>query len=225
MPPPRRRTLREPSVEYGVDGPRLDARIAREMPAVLLIAGPNGAGKTTIALQILPSALDLIEFVNADEIARGLSPLNPTGADEAAGRIMIARMRSLIGAGRSFAFESTLAGTGWLRILERASEAGYTTHILFLHLSSDRLAIARVKRRALAGGHDVPAAVVRRRYQRGLQNLLHQEFDGFETAVVCDNSQAADEAPPLIAEKRERGAFRIHDARRWNSIARSIDAT
>ena len=89
------------------------------MPAAVVIGGPNGAGKTSWALRYLEPVLGIREFVNADEIARGLSPLNPDGAAFTAGRLLVERINALAAAGESLAFETTCAGTGHIRFLNR----------------------------------------------------------------------------------------------------------
>src|SRR5215213_4217200 len=111
------------------------------MKEVIVIGGPNGAGKTTTATDLLPRHLHLTEFVNADEIARGLSPFNPEGAAVAAGRIMLDRIRFLADSGESFAFETTCAGRGHIRTLKMCRSAGYSLTLLFLWLPSSDMAL------------------------------------------------------------------------------------
>lgn len=95
------------------------------MPDIFIIAGCNGAGKTTAAYNLLPDVFKTVEFVNADEIARGLSPLNPTGVAFQAGRIMLERIEHLIDENKSFSFETTLSGLSNLTIIRKAKERGY----------------------------------------------------------------------------------------------------
>lgn len=122
------------------------------MPDVIMLGGPNGAGKTTAAASLLPEALGIREFVNADEIARGLSPFNPEGAAVAAGRVMIARMRALASAGESFGFETTCAGRGYVRLLQACRAAGFRLNLIFLGPPSPRAATwGRPYRRGAAG--------------------------------------------------------------------------
>ena len=156
-------------------------------PALYLIAGPNGARKTTTALTLLPDALKLFEFVNADEIARGLSPLNQSSVDELAARLMIERISLLIAQRKSFAFESTMAGSSWLRRVQDARNAGYETHLLFLYVESVQVSIKRVRHRVRQGGHDMPDGVIGRRYQRGLSNLVKYYPTAFDSVLICDN--------------------------------------
>jgi predicted ABC-type ATPase len=111
---------------------------------LVILGGPNGAGKTTAAARLLPRDLGIREFVNADEIARGLSPFNPEGSAIAAGRLMIERMRRLVRAGESFAFETTCAGRAHLQMLHLCREAGYRLTLIYLWLRSPEMAVARV---------------------------------------------------------------------------------
>lgn len=141
--------------------------VVARTPLVVVIAGPNGAGKSTTAPRLLQGPLAVSEFVNADTISRGLSAFHPDSVALAAGRVMLARLKSLARARQDFAFETTLAGRNfapWLNTL-RAAE-GYRAHLAFLSLPAPELALARVAERVRLGGHDVPEAVVRRRSLR-----------------------------------------------------------
>ena len=136
-----------------------------------MLGGPNGAGKTTAAQTLIPTALRIREFVNADEIARGLSPFNPEATAIAAGRLMVERIRALADAGENFAFETTCAGRGHARLLRNCRAAGYRATLVFLWLPSVEAALKRVARRVSEGGHGVPEGTVRRRYLAGLRNM------------------------------------------------------
>jgi predicted ABC-type ATPase len=142
------------------------------MPALYVIAGPNGAGKTTFIRRFAPRHLSLLDFLNADELARGLSPLAPERAQIEAGRLMLERVRKFIAEGRSFAMETTLSGRTYRLLLKQAKEAGYSTHLDFLVLPSVEDSIQRVANRVVQGGHNVPEADLRRRFRLGLQNLF-----------------------------------------------------
>ena len=142
------------------------------MPSLYIIAGPNGAGKTTFVKRFAPRHLALLDFVNADEIARGLSPLAPERAQIDAGRIMLERVRKFIREGKSFAMETTLSGRTYRLLLKQAKEAGYAVHLDFLVLPSVEDSIRRVANRVIQGGHNVPEADLRRRFRLGLQNLF-----------------------------------------------------
>lgn len=136
-----------------------------------LIAGPNGVGKTTYAMRHLRAAIGSIHFVNLDEIARGLSPLDPRAADRAAGRVALMRARELIRERRTFAMETTLAGRSHLGLVAEAEARGLQFGLLYFALPSVELCLERVRRRVTEGGHDVPAADVRRRFGRSFANL------------------------------------------------------
>ncbi|MSO93220.1 MAG: Zeta toxin family protein, partial [Rhodospirillales bacterium] len=154
------------------------------MKDLIVIGGPNGAGKTTMAPRLLPAALGIREFVNADEIARGLSPFNAQGAAFAAGRLMIERIHKLALDGESFAFETTCAERGHIRLLRSCRDAGYRLALVFLWLPSAEAAVARVARRVREGGHDVPRAVVVRRYVAGLRNMRRLYLPLMDGALI-----------------------------------------
>jgi len=141
-------------------------------PLVVVLAGPNGAGKSTSAAHLLRGALAVDEFVNADTIAQGLSAYRPESAAVTAGRVMLDRLSFLARERRDFAFETTLAGRGHSRWLQNLRAAGYRAHLIFLALPAADLAVARVAERVRQGGHDVPEAVVRRRFVAGLRNFF-----------------------------------------------------
>ena len=185
------------------------------MKEIVILGGANGAGKTTAAQVLLPQQLGIIEFVNADEIARGLSPFNAGGAAIAAGRLMIERMRSLARDGQSFAFETTCAGRGHVEFVRHLKENGWRAILLFLWLPSPQAALGRVARRVAQGGHPVPDAIVVRRYWAGLRNLHRLYLPLADVATIYDN---ADGGRVLIAERKPQGSLVIHDRVRWQSI-------
>lgn len=137
-----------------------------------IIAGCNGAGKTTASMTILPEILECLEFVNADEIAKGLSPFRPGEVAIEAGRLMLERIDYLLGKGESFAIETTLATKSYRKLVFRAREAGYRVILLYFWLPTPQMAEQRVARRVAAGGHDIPAEVIHRRYWAGLRKLF-----------------------------------------------------
>lgn len=155
---------------------------------LFIIAGPNGAGKTTASFTILPELLDCQEFVNADEIARGLSPLDPDGAAFAAGRIMLERIDDLMNAGEDFAFETTLSSRSLLSMIIEAKKSGYLITLMFFHLHSPKLALNRVRTRVKEGGHNIPEEVIIRRYSRGLRNFFQLYKDEVPDWVFVENS-------------------------------------
>lgn len=137
----------------------------------IIIAGPNGAGKTTFAHSFLPSDAQCPRFINADLIAAGLSPFAPEAAALRAGRLMLGEIAASASRGESFAFETTLAGLNYLRHIPAWRDAGYHVELFFLRLPDVETAIARVAARVLQGGHNIPEAVIRRRFTAGSRNL------------------------------------------------------
>lgn len=163
---------------------------------IYIIAGCNGAGKTTASFTILPEILDCKVFVNADEIAKGLSPFQPEKVAFEAGRIMLVRIESLLNSNISFAFETTLATKIYKSKLENAILNGYNIKLLFFWLPSVEMAINRVAIRVSEGGHNIPTDVIERRYSRGIENLFKIYIPLCDEWAVFDNS---DELPDLIA--------------------------
>ena len=153
-----------------------------------IIAGCNGAGKTTASFTVLPEMLDCQEFVNADEIAKGLSPFNPEGVAIQAGRLMIDRIIHLLKEGETFAFETTLATRSYVKLIQRAQKRGYFVTLLFFSLSTPEQAVARVAKRVSEGGHNIPTDVIYRRYDAGLQNLFQLYIPVCDYWALYDNS-------------------------------------
>jgi len=154
-----------------------------------IISGCNGAGKTTASYTVLPEVLDCREFVNADEIARGLSPFNPESVAIEAGRLMLSRIEELLERDESFSIETTLATKSYINLVRRAQAQGYNVRVLFFWLNSPELALQRVAERVEKGGHNIPADVIRRRYVAGIRNLFRlfmREVDYWE---IYDNSE------------------------------------
>jgi predicted ABC-type ATPase len=167
---------------------------------LFIISGCNGAGKTTASYTILPEILDCKEFVNADEIAKGLSPFQPEKVSIEAGRIMLNRIKELIESGENFAFETTLSTRSYIHTVKKAQESGYNVVLLFFWLQRVELAIERVKERVKEGGHNIPTEVIRRRYKKGIYNLFELYLPVIESVLIFDNSEGKHE---LIAEKIE----------------------
>jgi predicted ABC-type ATPase len=178
------------------------------MPYLYIIAGCNGAGKTTASFTLLPKILGVTEFVNADEIARGLSPFNPEGVSFEAGRIMLARINELLNQKKSFAFETTLATRSYVSLIKKAQKMGYKVHLLFLWLNSEELAIKRVKQRVKNGGHNIPVDVIRRRYKSGISNLKKLYIPIADTWVVYNNTHGT---PAPIVYGNKKGEIVISD--------------
>lgn len=169
--------------------------VMKQRPTVYVIAGPNGAGKTTFAMKFLPRISEA-NFINADLIAAGVSPLNPASVVAEAGRIFLARIHELTGQRVDFAFETTLSGRSCRNLLSDLRSAGYRIHLFFLWLPSLDLAIKRVADRVRKGGHNIPAETIGRRFKRGIHNLFNL-YRGFcDLIVIYDNSTAQ---PRLVA--------------------------
>jgi predicted ABC-type ATPase len=141
-------------------------------PTIYLIAGCNGAGKTTFAKEFLPNEVKCLRFLNADEIARGLSPLKPSAGAVRAARLLLAQVDECLCDRETFALESTLSGKTYIRLFQQALTFGYELELHYLWLSSPEQAIARVRKRVQLGGHHVPAADIRRRFRRSLNHLV-----------------------------------------------------
>lgn len=167
------------------------------MPNLYIISGCNGAGKTTASFTVLPEMLSCEVFINADEIARGLSPLNPSKAAIEAGRIMLSKIDTLIEDKQDFAFETTLATKSYANTIKKARDAGYLVTLVFFYLDSEELAIERVKARVNEGGHDIPEPVIRRRYKAGIKNLYDIYIPITDYWMVFNNSTLHSE---LVAE-------------------------
>jgi predicted ABC-type ATPase len=163
-------------------------RRASTAPRCIVIAGPNGAGKTTFAREYLPREGGVIHFVNADLIASGLSPLRPDLAARRAGRLVLAELSRLSKERKHFAFESTLSGRTYLRLLSRWKEKGYRIEMVFLRLTSVDIALQRIAARARQGGHDVPRGDVIRRFDRSWNNFLTVYRPMADAWAVYDNS-------------------------------------
>jgi predicted ABC-type ATPase len=155
---------------------------------IIIVAGSNGAGKTTFAREFLPKEVDCPVFVNADLIAAGLSPFEPAAAAIRAGRLMIAEIESHVKEKRSFAFETTLSGRRYARMIPQWQDLGYRIKLVFLYLEDVRIAVERIRIRVRQGGHGIPENVVRRRYEAGWRNF-QQLYKGLvDTWVLYDNS-------------------------------------
>ncbi|SFT90386.1 Predicted ABC-type ATPase [Algoriphagus locisalis] len=186
------------------------------MKKLYIISGCNGAGKTTASYTILPEILDCKEFVNADEIARGISPFQPEKAGIEAGRLMLKRIKKLLESGENFAFETTLSTRSYVQFIDRAKEMGYQVTCLFFWLNSEELAISRVKTRVKEGGHDIPEAVIRRRYKGGLKNFFNLFLNKVDNWLFVNNSGDDYE---IIAE----GALNeetINNVKQWEELKR-----
>ena len=157
------------------------------MPNLYIIAGCNGAGKTTASYAVLPEILNCKEFVNADNIALGISPFNPNSVAIESGRIMLQRINELLIHQTNFAFETTLSTKSYVSFVKKAQENGYEVTLLFFWLSSPLMAINRVAERVSLGGHNIPEDVIERRYYRGIKNLINLYIPICDNWLVFDN--------------------------------------
>ena len=164
---------------------------------IIIIAGPNGAGKTTFAREYLIKEAYCPDFINVDLIAAGLSPFDPDRAAIRAARLMISEIERRVRKGESFAFETTLSGHGYARMIPRWRRSGYRVRLIFLGLPSSEFAIARVAMRVAQGGHKVASAVVRRRFDSGLRNFETIYKNLVDRWWWYDNSG---NVPQLVAE-------------------------
>jgi predicted ABC-type ATPase len=155
---------------------------------IAIIAGPNGAGKTTFAREFLPKEAGCPDFINVDLIAAGLSPFDPDRASLRAGRVVLQEIRRRVRAGESFAFETTLSGRHYARLIPLWRNVGYHVKLIFLSLPAVDLAIARVSSRVAQGGHNVPEDVVRRRFDAGLRNFREIYRKLVNSWILYDNS-------------------------------------
>lgn len=181
-------------------------------PNLYIIAGCNGAGKTTASMSVLPEVLDCREFVNADEIAKGLSPFKPEEVAIEAGRLMLQRIDTLLSRHVSFAIETTLATRSYKNLVERAKASGYQVILLFFWLSSPEMAEMRVAQRVASGGHNIPKDVIHRRYWAGLRNLFEIFVPIVDLWSLYDNNT---ETQPIVKNSI------IVDNNKLNSIAES----
>jgi predicted ABC-type ATPase len=194
------------------------------MPTLYIIAGCNGAGKTTASNTLLPVVLNCREFVNADSIAAGLSPFDVEKYAVEAGRLMLKRMEQLIDEKSDFAIETTLSSKIYGQRINQAKGKGYKIILIFFWLSNVKLAIQRVKKRVKSGGHSIPVEVIKRRYQRGVNNFFDLYKNISDSWVVIDNSR---NESTLIAEGEANKSHKIKLEQQWrhfqNQYQKSIN--
>ncbi len=177
------------------------------MPTCWIIAGPNGAGKTTFALKYLPQVAHCVRFINADSIAAGLSPLAPERELVSASRLFLQEIENSIQSKEDFAFETTLSGRTYLKLVSRLRSEGWHVELIYLALPNIEMSKLRVAERVLHGGHNIPIQDIERRFSRSLNNLL-QEF-----CHIVDHCQCfmnTDESPDLVFEQWEKSREIVH---------------
>ena len=182
---------------------------------LFIIAGCNGAGKTTAAYNIMPHVLNVAQFVNADEIARGLSPFNPESVAIEAGRIMLNRIDELLDQNKSLTIETTLATRSYARLIQKAHQKGYNVILLYFWLNSPELAIERVATRVRNGGHNIPADIIRRRYNKSICNLFRIFLPICDVWNIYDNS---DNPRKAIASGVGKDILKITDIDIFNQL-------
>lgn len=188
------------------------------MPDVLVIAGPNGAGKTTVAPALLRDLLLVREFVNADQIATGLSGFNSEATAFRAGRIMLERLHELARRQVDFAFETTLASRSLAPFIRQLKSSGYTFLLVYLWLENAKLARERIAQRVQSGGHDIPARIVTRRYRRSLVNFFELYQNLADEWRFYDNSGTRELR--LVAAGSEQRELEVVDVKLWWTIRR-----
>lgn len=154
-----------------------------------IICGCNGAGKTTASFTVLPEILHCREFVNADEIAKGLSPFNPESVAIEAGRLMLQRIGELLDRNETFSIETTLATKSYINLVHKAQAKGYRVHLIYFWLETPELAMQRVAERVRNGGHNIPIEVIQRRYVAGIRNLFNIFMSEVDLWMIYDNSR------------------------------------
>jgi predicted ABC-type ATPase len=186
------------------------------MPRLFIISGCNGSGKTTASYSVLPELLDCAEFVNSDEFAKSLAPFNPEKASVSASRYMLLKIRYLFERKQDFCIETTLATRFLLKMIRNAQEAGYYVTIVYFWLSSPELAIARVKARVEAGGHNIKEETIRRRYSRGLYYLFRDFIPLCDHWILTDNSTD----PATAIADGTKNSVHISDEEKYEKILR-----
>lgn len=157
------------------------------MKTLYFIAGCNGAGKTTASYTLLPELWNCREFINADEIAKGLSPFNPKSVEIQSGRLMLERIEEMLAGTESFSVETTLSTRSYSGLIDKAHSLGFSVKLLFFWLPTPETAIIRVEQRVKEGGHDIPVDVIRRRYQAGIDNLFKIYMDKVDEWMLVEN--------------------------------------
>ena len=181
---------------------------------IYIIAGCNGAGKTTASFTILPQVLECEEFVNADEIAKGLSPFHPEQVPIEAGRLMLERISKLMKERATFAIETTLSTLSYESLIRKAHKAGYEVELIFFWLSSPEVAIQRVAKRVSEGGHNIPEETIRRRYDAGIKNLFNIYSHVVDRWLLVDNN----EGRSVVLAESTNGVTKIYDFGRFKRI-------
>ena len=182
-------------------------------PVAYIIAGPNGAGKTTFALSYLPKIAGVFEYANADEIAKGLSPLNANAAQMAAGRLFHEKIETYIRERKSFALETTLAAKTHMLRIAKLRQEGWQVFLFYLYLPSAEFSHNRVTLRVEQGGHGVPYETIVRRYPRSIRAL-------FEFMPKCDGTFCFDGSLSTVQAifKYDHSGLTVYDQAKYSQI-------
>jgi len=172
------------------------------MKEVFIIGGPNGAGKSTFVEYYLPKYIQVTNFINADHIAKGLSPLDQTSHAIRAGKLMLQLIDENMKKGVSFGFETTLAGQKWLALVNKLKHNGYKVYLFFLDIDTEELAVNRVARRVELGGHDIPEATIRRRFKRARAHFWDVYKNAADKWFLFNNSRF--NSPALVAQNEDQ---------------------
>ena len=191
-----------------------------QRPNLYIIAGPNGAGKTTASFSLLPDVLHCLNFVNADEIARGLSPFASESVAFQAGRIMLQRIDELLPQKVDFAIETTLATRSYVHLVHRAQNLGYKVHLIYFYLENEEQAIQRVAQRVSNGGHNIPEQDIRRRFKRGIYNLLNLYMPICDSVLIYNNVMTP---AKLVARKiTQQDDLEAVEPDMWNQLIQKL---
>jgi len=186
------------------------------MANLFIIAGPNGAGKSTASLAMLRNIWDCNVFINSDDIAAIINPLNPEKAEIEASRRMLRRIDEQLAKQNDFAIETTLSARSLIKLVRQAQQIGYKVHLFFFWLASAEQAQARVKQRVSEGGHHVADDVIFRRYYLGLKNLVNIYLPACDYVAVIDKSKIA--TSDIVRKETLQGEIKIFDAEKWKQI-------
>lgn len=190
-----------------------------DSPVLLVLAGPNGAGQSTVAPTFIQNS-GVAEFVNADEIAKGISAFHPESVALLAGQMALDRMRQLSQSRKSFAIETTLAARTDVGMIKKLRDDGYRVHLMFAWLPNSELAIRRVADRVRAGGHHIEEGMVRRRYQAGLDNLFELYIPIVNEWIVCDGSSV--KGARIVASGCFDEAQVIYEPSLWEAVKHGV---
>lgn len=190
-----------------------------EGKVLYIISGCNGAGKTTASYTVLPEVLECREFVNADEIAKGLSPFNPESVAIDAGRLMLQRIQELLKMNETFSIETTLSTKSYRNLVNKAHKQGYQVKLIFFWLDTPETAINRVAQRVSEGGHGIPTETIIRRYYAGINNFFHIYMNLVDYWLLINNTTGTSE---YVAEGGGKMDTVIFDYNTFNQIKRYV---